>query len=233
MIVLITPTADRPAAVSLCEKWMARQTVKWDRWIVADSGIEKCWLTCGQEHLNLAPLNGFSSLCQNLLAAVDAVGRLTEEDSVFIIEDDDYYYPTHIEALLPHLQKGARIAGPQWLHYYNLAQRAWRKMRNEASAPLCGTALRGDCLGLLADAAACCQIKKTHNVDGQLWRFVPAAKRWLSQNPQLVGIKGLPGRKGLGIGHYPKGPSWCPDPLLKQLRAWVGDDIAAYEAFNA
>src|SRR5687768_6841694 len=51
VITVITPTADRPAAWPLAERWMARQTVQPDQWIVADDGIAPAPLTMGQQHI--------------------------------------------------------------------------------------------------------------------------------------------------------------------------------------
>lgn len=227
MIVLITPTADRPHGIALCEKWMARQTVQWDRWIVADGGQEKCNPTLGQEHVHVAPQpRGFGSLCANVLAAVDAVGTLDADDVALVIEDDDYYLPTHIEQAVTNIRAGVMLTGPRWLYYYNVRLRGWMKMdRNRASAPLCGTALRGDALLRLAAAARLCQRTHSHNVDGALWRM-PLTRR-LHEDPRVVGIKGLPGRVGLGIGHDPR-RNWNADRDSVKLRELLGADVRWY-----
>lgn len=45
MVTVITPTADQPTGIALLERYMARQTVKPDAWIVADDGNTPASLT--------------------------------------------------------------------------------------------------------------------------------------------------------------------------------------------
>src|SRR5690606_25010357 len=46
-ISIITPTADRPRGIELCERYMARQTVQPHEWVVADGGHIPAKLTMG------------------------------------------------------------------------------------------------------------------------------------------------------------------------------------------
>ena len=226
MIVLITPTADRPAGIALCERWMARQTVKWDRWVIADGGQVKCSPTLGQEHVPTQPSNrGGESLCRNLIAAVERIGKLTADDAVMIIEDDDYYPRDYIECAVDSLQ-GHSIAGQRWAYYYNLKARGWMKMENPASAPLCATVIRGDHLMMLSDAAHKCMQTGSHNVDGTLWKMF-SDKSGLHEVPMVVGIKGLEGKRGLGIGHDEK-RRWNIDPDGSMLRHLTGAEAKYY-----
>lgn len=227
MIVLITPTADRPAGIALCEKWMARQTLKWDRWVIADGGQEKCIPTLGQEHVATRPqANGGDSLCCNLIAAVERIGKLSADDAVMIVEDDDYYPRDYIECAADSL-KGHLIAGQRWAYYYNLQVRGWLRMENPASAPLCATVIRGDHLMALSDAAHKCLTHGSHNVDGTLWRSFEN-KSGLHEIPMVVGIKGLQGKTGLGIGHDTR-RRWNSDPDGSMLRHLVGADAKDYQ----
>ena len=50
-ITVITPTADQPIGMRLLEKYMARQTVQPDEWIVADDGEVPARLALGQKHI--------------------------------------------------------------------------------------------------------------------------------------------------------------------------------------
>lgn len=168
---------------------------------------------------------GFKSLCANLIAAVKAVGPLDKEDVVLVIEDDDYYQPTYIEDAVGRIAQGVQLAGPRWLNYYNVELKAWMRMANVASAPLCGTAIRGDKLSCLAKAAEDCLRRSSHHVDGTLWRM-PLTRK-LHEEPKLVGMKGLPGNKGIGVGHDPR-RNWTRDPQMTQLIAWLGEDAKCY-----
>lgn len=226
MIVLITPTADRPSGLDLCEQWMIRQSLAWDRWIVADGGVSKCTPRLAQEHLLVDPQpRGFKSLCTNLIVAVEKVGLLGKDDVVLIIEDDDYYKPSYIEDAVARIEQGVQLTGPRWLTYYNVKFKAWMKMTNVASAPLCGTAIRGDALPYLAQAAKDCIRRASHHVDGALWKM-PLTRK-LHEDPKLVGMKGLPGNVGIGIGHDPR-RGWTQDPQMNYLSKLLGEDAKRY-----
>lgn len=219
MITLITPTADRPEAFALCERWMARQTVQYDQWIVVDDGITPLTPTMGQQHITRwRNGEGVASLAGNLLAAIPHV----EGDYVFIIEDDDYYQPSHIEVQVNHLQTHS-LVGCRWLHYYNLG-RGWRRIRNKCSA-LCNTAFEKRHLIDLGLAARKAIDEGTYHVDGLLWESV--GYDGLHNDITVIGMKGLPGRKGIGIGHHSDG--WRVDPGKRQFKAWLGEDAAYYE----
>jgi hypothetical protein len=54
-------------------------------------------------------------------------------------------------------------------------------------------------------------------------------KRLISTH-HVVGMKGLPGREGIGIGHNPNGP-WTVDPALRILREWIREDVEFYQEY--
>lgn len=220
MITVITPTADRPAAWPLAERWMARQTVKPDQWIVADDGVAPAPLTMGQTHIRRERKEtGGASLAMNLLAAIPAV----RGDVVVIMEDDDFYRANHIEVCATRLQNH-RAVGCRWLNYYNLKMRAWRRMKNSCAA-LCNTAFRADCLPMLERAAIDAMAAGIYHVDRLFWR--QAGYGGLHDQETVVGIKGMPGMQGIGIGHKP-GAGWRQDRDGRVFREWLGDDAGAY-----
>src|SRR6185369_16758975 len=100
MITAITPTADRPEAFALCERWMARQTIKPDQWIVADGGQVPVRCTMGQTHIHDPRPAGAANLAHNLLNAISAV----KGEVVAIVEDDDWYSPKHLETMVRLLE---------------------------------------------------------------------------------------------------------------------------------
>lgn len=217
MITVITPTADRPAAWPHAERWMARQTVQPDQWIVVDDGHEAAPLTMGQEHIRRERTHeGGASLAMNILAAIPRV----RGDVVLIVEDDDYYRANHIETCLRHLETH-KATGGVWLNYYNVAHRRWRRMRNSCAA-LCNTAMQAECLPMLECAAREAMARRIYHVDRLFWE---QAKDGLHEEETVIGIKGLPGLAGIGIGHRPAG--WSKDDGAK-LREWIGEDAKFY-----
>jgi len=220
MITVITPTADRPAAWPLAERWMARQTLQPDQWIVADDGVDAAPLTMGQQHLRRPRREtGGASLAMNLLEAI----RHVRGDVVLIMEDDDYYRPEHIEVCVERLKQNA-ATGCTWLHYYNVKLRGWRRIRNSCAA-LCNTAMRRECLPMLDQAARGALRAGIYHVDRLFWGQVGPAG--LHEQETVIGIKGLDGMPGIGIGHRSTG-NWVRDPAGRKLREWVGDDARFY-----
>jgi hypothetical protein len=220
VITVITPTADRPVAWPLAERWMARQTVQPDQWIVADDGLVAAPLTMGQQHVRRERREtGGASLANNLLAAIPHV----RGDIVLIMEDDDFYRPNHIEVCVDRLQR-FRATGAIWLNYYNLQVMGWRRIRNSCAA-LCNTSFRAECLPMLREAALSALRQGIYHVDRLFWQQV--GKSGLHELETVIGMKGLPGMAGIGIGHK-RDAGWTRDPAAKQLRKWLGEDAGAY-----
>ena len=185
---VITPTADRPEAFALCERWIARQTRPPDEWVVIDDGATPIAPTLGQVHVRRDPgAPGHESFARNLQAGVD----LVTGDVVAIIEDDDYYQPWHLADLVERLGQAA-LAGSIWQPYYNLRRRLWKIFENRG-ASLCQTGLRRELLPLLTAAIEKALASKSYGIDGALWASALEAGERVD-NPDTfptIGIKGL------------------------------------------
>jgi glycosyltransferase involved in cell wall biosynthesis len=223
-VSLITPTCDRPVAFALTEAFMGRQTRQPDEWIVADGGRTPLTCTRGQRHVLGAAINpGPENFAANVLRAVDAATG----DLIVVIEDDDWYHPTHIEQLVARFDHPkVLIAGDDDQRYYNVARRCWRVFQNKGGC-FCQTAFRRDLIPTLRAVTRECEARRSYGVDTKFWASVPMEQWSLRRDHTVVGIKGLPGQAGLGIGHRPN-HQWNADPTLEHLRQWVGDDVALY-----
>lgn len=220
-VSVITPTADQPLGLMLLEHYMARQTVQPDRWIVADDGVEPAKLTMGQTHLVRERVaDGGRSLAGNMLAALSQAAG----DVVVVFEHDDWYSPRHIEVCLDRL-KHAKATGSKFQRYYNVEHRCWRRMLNIGSA-LCNTAFTADLVPTMQRAAESAMRAGSYGVDRLFWDSVKAG-RDVHDVDTVVGIKGLPGRPGLGMGHRPD-RQWTDDPQMRQLADWIGEDVENY-----
>lgn len=227
---LLTPTSDRPAAFALCERWMQRALRQMPRvpvqWIVADDGLQPACCTLGQEHLRLPPAeNSGESFRRNLAAALQHV----RYDAVAFIEDDDWYAPAYLQRVWTWLVGGAQIVGEARARYYHVRERRYLHCRNSAHASLCQTAIRRELVPWLL-----AHLKRTETtfVDIDLWRDAAVkCRQLLWPNSQLsVGIKGLPGKAGIGIGHR-LDASCRRDVDGRVLRQWVGADAEVYRPF--
>ncbi len=225
MLTLLTATGARPAAWALCERWMARQDYEGPvRWIIVDDGPEPQPVTFRREGWQLVLVRpsphwapGQNTQARNLLKGLAAVGP---DERLVIIEDDDWYAPDWLTTVAAELEH-AELVGEHRARYYNVEQRRGRQLANTGHASLCSTAMRGAALRDFGDACR----SRPKFIDLELWRR-PRDRR-LFGGHRVVGIKGLPGRGGIGMGHDPdfKGADDASGDLL---RHWVGADAEVY-----
>ena len=226
MLTLLTATGCRPQAWRLCERWMMAQDYPGAvRWLVVDDGEEPQPVTFERAGWSLEVIRptprwkpGMNSQARNLLAGLD---RLEPNDSLVVIEDDDYYGPGYLSAAESWLKRG-ELVGECMARYYNVARRIGRQLNNRGHASLCSTAMRG---------AALEQFRKeckpgVQFIDLSLWRNFSGSKV-LAETKHVVGIKGLPGRDGIGMGHK-ESFNGSHDPDGAMLREWVGINAEAY-----
>lgn len=222
-VTIITPTRDRPYAFALCERWMRRQTLAWDQWLVIDDGDEPAVPTCGQQHIRRAPSAQRNTLPQNMLEALKHI----RGDRVVMVEDDEYYAPTYVEAVVRGLDMRP-LAGERHARYYNVQDRRWsEKTPNDTKhCSLARTGFRVELIPRMEQAATICLEQDIVFVDLYFWGERGPIPRIVHQNVSgqqalSVGIKGMPGRGGLGSGHRP-GALPHHDPHGTKLIEWIG-----------
>lgn len=224
MLQVITPTGDRPEAWALCQRYMERQTYKGPVvWHVTDDGKVPSQANFKREGYTLymhrlPPMTG-NTQARNLLFLLD---QIDTKYPVVCFEDDDRYSADWLEVCDQHLERATLVGEPQ-ARYYNVAQRVGRQLNNLAHASLCSTAMRGRAID--AFRAACKTNEKY--IDLKLWRGYRDAI--LFPGHRVVGIKGMPGRGGIGMGHDSKFTGQR-DPTGKLLREWIGPDADWYLA---
>jgi glycosyltransferase involved in cell wall biosynthesis len=227
-LALITPTGGRPEAFALCEQFMAQQTFTDWEWIVVDDCKPNVECTLDQRVLHPWPAweaGMESTQCRNLLLALERASS----EFVAVIEDDDYYSPRHLENICKYLETAA-LVGEIPSRYYNVKHRMFRTMAANQHASLCQTGFRAELIPMVREVC-----KLNGPVDVCLWQEVRSNggifKQYLED--QVIGIKGMPGRAGVGIGHYPESrlSRWNADPQLRVLQDWIGDDAKLYKDY--
>jgi hypothetical protein len=250
MITAITPTGDRPLAMSLCERWMTNQTVKPDQWLVIDDGPVPIVPSVPMEYVRREPCAGDPkhTLAINLLQAIP----LIKGDKILIIEDDEYYAPNYIEEMAKHLD-GSKIAGITQNRYYHLPTGGYYMMHNKGHASLAQTAFTSAFIPTFRGAVEASMF--VDFLDIRMWRM---AKQSLNHSfkfggralttrsrvgqlqkseltlfsdadrPLYVGIKGLPGRAGIGMGHNPGMYPNRDTSGRRVLRQWMPQDYQVY-----
>lgn len=227
MLTLITPTSDRPQAFALCERWMSRQTYSGPlHWIVVDDGSERTDCTRGQDVIRRpAGEHPHQSFLNNLLAGFRRAESFAAQ-KVLIIEDDDWYHPGYLQQMSDWLED-ADVVGQGRARYYNIQSRRCKEMGNRRHCSLCQTGVTGRVLPWIIQWVESGHATKV--LDMEIWKHALGAfRRMIDTDGSTLscGIKGLPGKGGLGYGHrMHRGEPTDHDGRV--LRRWIGDEDAA------
>ena len=233
-ITLITATGGRPKSFKLCVEYVRRfhRSEVPIQWLIVDDVHQDDYSVTGCmkqdfegiECLFIKPRHhwrpGLNTLALNINAAISHV----KYDSVMFIEDDDWYAPEYMKYQYKQL-KTANVAGLTPSRYYHIPARQYRVMPNSNHASLCQTAVRSSVLSLLNEI---CE-QSSEFIDIRLWGMFNGIKM-IDSRLYCVGIKGMPGRPGIGIGHNPSRNrnDWKSDQDLTVLRSWIGNDVSLY-----
>ena len=237
-ITVITPTGDRPFAFSLLrDRWMPAQRVQPDQWIIVDDGdvpYDTQGLPDYADYVRRSPSASIEkiepgdeipkkyvklrqhTLGANLIAALDRV----KCEHIFIMEDDDYYSPFYL-AYMSGLINGHDCVGLWGTPYWHVLLMAYRVMSSRTGAALARMGFKKSfipsvqkvCAGDVSIDSRICRRHRPHLVDG----------RHLNLH---CSIKGMPGRRGAGVGHVNK--NYTPDPDCVMLKRWCGEDAKVY-----
>ena len=222
---VVTPTGDRHQLFDICKKWVFRQSILPAQWLVVDDGTEPLdgATTAGLDYVRRVPQAGEPrhTLVLNMLEALQHI----KYEKVVVIEDDDWYHPRYFETMLELLNHWD-LTGLGRSIYYHFPNRLYRKLNNRRNASLCQTAFRSDVIPTLR---AICQSTRSYTIDLMLWRQYKSLKKVLLNKPTLcVGMKGLPGRRGLASGHRTKSRGYREDPNYEFLERIIGNDLQIY-----
>ena len=222
MITLITPTGDRPQALNLCKRWMDNQTVQGFQHVIVDDGHDPYCppLAASDTYVRREPQRGEGhTLILNLKAALPHI----KGDKIAIIEDDEYYAPTYVETMAGHLDHH-EVVGITFAKYYHISGRHLRNV-NDKHASLAQTAFRASFLPRLATL-----LDGDVFLDIRIWQAVNGGGYLFRDDPDSLycGMKGLPGRRGIGAGHNTACPSYLTDKNALKLREWIPLDYQIY-----
>lgn len=232
MITLLTPTGARQEAFRRCEDYIRRQTLSFDsvgglQWIVIDDAEPRTKCTLGQEY-HKGPIQ-WSPEINTQRPNMDEAMKYVKGDYIFIIEDDDYYHPTYLEVMMKFLQN-TEIVGLGNTYYYSVLSPGFKMMKNYGHASLCQTAMRKTMLPYLYQAVH----SGKEFFDIELWKRVQEKEIPMimySNSAISVGMKGLPGRTGIGVGHNHR--DYYFDAGHKKLIELIGeDDTNWYKQFT-
>lgn len=237
LITLVTATGGRQDAFAQCERYMARQTYQGPiQWVIVDDcepntnitlpfgRYEKdSWIR--QEYYKGPKTwrEGINTQRLNLDFAI----KYIKGDYIFVIEDDDFYKPNYIEAYVKLLQDFTAV-GEGNAKYYNITDRSYKEWNNYRHASLCQTAFRKELIPIFEDAVN----SGVLFMDCQFWLYMfqrGVRPLMIAHQDYVIGMKGLPGRFGIGAGHHPQDQGFKRDPDFSVLKSWVGADWAWYK----
>lgn len=231
MFVLITPTGGRPKQFELCCKWMRKQTYNGRiLWIIVDDcypyTTEKTYdfpdnWSIVKKYPFPSWKQGDNTQGRNLKVGLDIVKKFPEEqiEGIFIIEDDDYYSAEYLEKMIVKL-KDYDAVGEMYTVYYHTRTKKYDVSQNKEHSSLFQTAFS---YKVIPEFEKCYSEKF---IDIKFFRLI-ANKYLFSQENLAIGMKGLPGRAGIGFGHKEFG---CrnPDRDLSKLKELIGNDYLYY-----
>ena len=230
MLTLLTMTGCRPLAFELCQRWMRQQDFNGPvRWIIVDDGEQAQPVKFRRPNWTVEIVRpepfwrpGQNTQARNILAGLEL---LSPDDRLVIIEDDDYYAPGYLTMAnlwLDHTD----LAGEALARYYHVGQRLYFNCNNVQHASLCSTAMKGEAIEKLKYVC----LNRVDFIDMTLWRTFTGTRQLYSSR-LCVGIKGLPGRAGIGVGHrMQSGRNQIhADPNGYVLQEWIGPDWINYE----
>lgn len=227
LVTLITPTGGRQECFELCQKYIERQTYKGDfQWLVVDdcNPPTKAKKYCEYYRGPKDWKPGINTQRLNL----DFVLPKIKGDYILFIEDDDWYHPKYIETMVD-LLKSVPVVGETNAKYYNVQMPGYKEMQNYLHASLCQTGLSRELLPLLEWAINSGEIY----IDVVLWKLVKekkVASALLSELNLTVGMKKLPGRDGIGMGHKQKDYNYDQGHI--KLKHWIGEDVSHYQKYT-
>lgn len=217
-ITCITCTGDRIVAFDLCARWMQDQTIIPSQWIVVDDGKIPTTPKINCEYVRREPQRNdpLHTMTMNLKLALSKVTG----DKIIIWEDDDYYSPKYIEEMSKKLDE-YDLVGIGKSKYYNIQAFRYYQHNGEAfkdHASLAQTAFKKSLIPLI--------LKKMNGdqfLDVRIWQGLRGNSNIFVDDKEslYVGIKGMPGRKGIGSGHNPNMEGYKDDKNKAVLRAWI------------
>jgi len=227
-VYALTPTGMRPEGLALLGEYLSAQTYSGPlAWIIVDDCDPGTRVPRMRADITVELVRpGWRwEPGMNTQAACMAAGLALPgfDDAVIIMEDDDVYLPDHASNVLGSL-KDVDLVGERDSCYYNVATGRWRTLPGRYHASMCSVACKGKAtehLLRLCEAGG-------KMLDARLWQAFDGTKRLLDSR-NVIGIKGLPGRPGIGVGHR---VNFGKPDRDDRLHVWAGDYANNYDIFR-
>jgi hypothetical protein len=175
---------------------------------------------------------GNNTQARNIIAGLDFIEmNYKDVEAIFIIEDDDYYKPQYLERMMSRFN-GFKVLGEMNTIYYNVIYRTYFVNRNTSHSSLFQIAFRPEMIPLFRS------VMKEKFIDFKFYEKLHAQEYvrrgevgFFNEGNLAVGMKGIPGRAGIGAGHG-RLLNMLPDPQMKYLLTQIPlEDAQLYERY--
>lgn len=234
-ICIVTCTGYRPELFSLCRKWVERQTIQANAWIVASDVNDPLseapsWAT----KVYVKESNSIDFVKKAHRALLAALKYVPKDHHAVIIEDDDWYPKNYLQVMSHYLNQGSQICGCLYDRRYNIPGRLWNADVPSAIADASKLKCNAGCTAINSSAIDkyIDLLNRSSNAESEAWEIMDGVKQNEALRVAIKGVGfGLPGRRGATSKHNPKFASmrkWNTDPNLSKLIEWIGDDAFSY-----
>jgi hypothetical protein len=151
-------------------------------------------------------------------------------EAIFIIEDDDYYRASYLERMMARFGN-FKVLGEMNTVYYNVLFRTYFVNRNTSHSSLFQIAFIPEMLPLFKSCLydRFIDFKFYEKLHGR--EYVARGEvGFFNENNLALGMKGMPGRAGIGAGHG-KLMNMHPDPNMIWLKQQIQDDAKYYDGY--
>lgn len=234
-ISVLTCTGDRSLAFSFLCKWMNNQTLKPSEWIIVDDG--KVPLKIPEipfiKYIIREPKHDDPK--HTMILNFKEGLKYVTGNKVVVWEDDEYYSPDYIKEMTGLLDE-YEVVGIGRSKYYHLPSSTYLVHPNMGHASLAQTCFRSQFISDINSV-----IEGDNFLDIRIWNLVNPGEvnlketgknEHVSKNGRgfifddkekklYVGMKGLPGRSGIGSGHRGVGTK---DESKNMLRNWISNE---------
>lgn len=224
MIYLITPTGSRQKGIDLLASYINAQTYTGKvTWVIVDDCRPITIIPpvrTGVMTITVDPSwvwkEGMNTQSQSMSKALEYV---PDDAMCLVMEDDDCYFPGHIENIINGLIH-SDLVGERTSRYYNVTTKRYRVIEGKYHASLASVGVKGEALKKLKEICN----SGSRRIDMDLWSQYQGNKTLL-ETANVIGIKGLPGRPGIGVGH--RDTFGTPDNA-GIFESWLGDYAGNY-----
>lgn len=118
-VAVVTCTGDRPELFALCRRWVERQSVPIDKWLVSTDAGDSPDIPEWAEMTRFSPtrMRNHLKAFEHLISAVSKIGN---DHYIVVMEDDDWYSADHVKTMVEAVSSSSGVAMLSRVPRFNL-----------------------------------------------------------------------------------------------------------------